>query len=578
MITRPMGLLRRGPVVARRAHSLSQRYDAFLAATVGGQDDAAQRAVIARLATLHDELVQHQWKMVRASDFLFSSRLPAFAPRGFGSSRAPRGLYICGTVGTGKTAMMDLFIEALAASRPDLQVVGDTGGAAVSTDGAAWRIRRTHFHRFMLDVHQRIHRLRLRAAAAGSSEDGRDPLVKVAVEIAREAPLICFDEFQVTDVADAAILHRLFAALFSHGAVVVATSNRRPRELYENGINRFLFLPFLDLLEERCATLDMAAVADPQKVETTAVAATSAAVAVRTVQSPRDYREWAAAAGRELNKLGHRRDPPRFLRATDPGGAAAFDALFASFSGPGGGGGGGGPVTLRVAHGRTLVAAEASADGTSAARFTFTELFEVPRGAADFIALAGRFGALFVSGVPALDPTRHNEARRFITFVDVVYEEGGLLVLLSEGAALQQLFMPRAVDLARDSRVDRDAMVEVTDTHAVDAPAARGAPVRSSSSSSSQEAIMPCSDCSKSDEGHEDGGGGGCEAAEKLFGPYGFEVTASGPLSVSVAEYSAVADVGFAFARCLSRLVEMQTPQYLDAHTKRWAARQGASK
>ena len=149
-------------------------------------------------------------------------------------SRAPgvRGLYVHGGVGRGKTMLMDLFFAGVAFAPK----------------------RRMHFHEFMAEVHERIQRGR-------ATSDG-DPIPFVAAEIAGEAGLLCLDEFQVTDIADAMILGRLFKGLFERGAVVVATSNAEPRELYRNGLNRQLFLPFVDMLEERMDVVELAAAKD----------------------------------------------------------------------------------------------------------------------------------------------------------------------------------------------------------------------------------------------------------------------------------------------------------------------------
>ena len=157
---------------------------------------------------------------------------------GIKPAEAPRGLYVHGSVGRGKTMLMDLFFGAA-------DVLGK---------------RRTHFHGFMADVHARLHRWR--QAHKRGEVSGDDPIAPIAAELAREASLLCFDEFAVRDIADAMILGRLFTALFSAGVVVVATSNVAPDDLYEDGLNRALFLPFVALLKERLDVVELDARTD----------------------------------------------------------------------------------------------------------------------------------------------------------------------------------------------------------------------------------------------------------------------------------------------------------------------------
>ena len=174
------------------------------------QEDPAQRAAVLRLNELRLRL--RAWK-TPASGFLgrlFTSK-----------QEAPRGLYIHGKVGRGKTMLMDLFHDTVKFE-------------------PKWRV---HFHAFMAEVHDRIGKARAR--------DPGDPIPAVAKELVAKARLLCFDEFHVTDIADAMILGRLFQAMFAEGVVVVATSNVAPDGLYRNGLNRQLFLPFIALIEER---------------------------------------------------------------------------------------------------------------------------------------------------------------------------------------------------------------------------------------------------------------------------------------------------------------------------------------
>ncbi len=270
------------------------------------------------------------------------------------ASEPVKGLYIHGGVGRGKTMLMDEFF-ATAVTR---------------------RKRRAHFHEFMTEVHDRIHAFR--EASRNGTKGPADPIPPVASAIAAETRLLCLDEFAVEDIADAMILSRLFSALFDDGLVLVATSNTMPDELYRNGLNRALFLPFLEVLRAHVEIVELDA---------------------RT-----DYR---------LEKLGR---APVYVTPPGPGSKEALDRLFRSLTGTGHGA----PSSLAV-KGRKVTVPEAA---RGVARFGFADLCEAPLGAADFAAIARAFHTVIVDDIPVIPPERRDIARRFINLVDVFYDRG----------------------------------------------------------------------------------------------------------------------------------------------------------
>jgi cell division protein ZapE len=342
------------------ADTLAAAYEARLAAGEIRPDPAQKRALEA-LDRLEADLVQAQP----------SSRLKAL----FRKPESQRGVYLVGPVGRGKSMLMDLFFETVAVEKK----------------------RRTHFHVFMGEVHRLIDAWRKGDAGARKARFGQakgdDPIPPVADVVAERARLLCFDEFQVTDIADAMILGRLFEALFARGVTLVATSNRHPDQLYKDGINRQLFLPFIDLLKSKVEVVEVA--------------------------GPHDYR---------LDRL---RAAGTWFSPDDADNQRSFDRLWAEMlDGEEETGG-----ELEVL-GRRITLPRAAG---GMVRATFTSLCSVALGPNDYLALAERFHTVFLEDVPRLTPNRREEARRFVLLIDALYEARTRLIVLAE-AEPQKLY------------------------------------------------------------------------------------------------------------------------------------------
>jgi cell division protein ZapE len=278
------------------------------------------------------------------------------------SEAPPLGLYLFGGVGRGKSMLMDMFYASAPLAKK----------------------RRVHFYAFMLEVHERIH---ARRAKKG------DPIVPVALDIANEATLLCFDEFHVTDIADAMILGRLFSALFEAGVVVVATSNRAPDDLYKDGLQRERFLPFIALMKQKLDILEL--------------------------DDGRDYR-LVRFAGRQV-----------YFTPADDNAYRALERAFADLTDNASAA----SKTLLV-QGRFVIVPRAV---KNVAWFPFADLCGRPLGPADYVALCNNFHTFIVEAIPKLGPDQRNEAKRLNIFIDTLYEARGNFIC-SAAAPPQQLY------------------------------------------------------------------------------------------------------------------------------------------
>jgi cell division protein ZapE len=336
--------------------SISERYAALVAAGEV-ENDRAQAAVVERLARLETRLAHHRLARKSSSlGWMFAGRAQDSGPL--------KGLYIYGEVGRGKTMLMDLFFAA----------------------SPVVRKRRVHFHEFMVDVHERIHDWRQRRRRGEVS--GEDPIAPVSTALAEKAWLLCFDEFHVTDIADAMILGRLFRRLFEHGVVVVATSNVAPDELYRDGLNRSLFLPFIALVEEHM-----------------------------------DVARLAARADFRLEKLG---DAPVWHAPADAAAENALDAAWRSLTA-----GNAAPPRVFFVKGHALHVPHAA---MGAARFAFADLCAQPLGAEDYLKIAHEFHTVVLDRIPVMGYAQRNEAKRFIALIDTLYDHAVKLVASADAA------------------------------------------------------------------------------------------------------------------------------------------------
>ena len=302
------------------------------------REDAGQASVAAQLDRLAQALENREQRGVVGKYLKRNS--------------TPKGIYIYGDVGRGKTMLMDLFFANL-----DVQAK-----------------QRIHFHAFMQDIHRRRQALK----------DG-DVVAQIAKDLAKQAQVLCLDEMQISDIADAMIIGRLFKALITHGTVIVTTSNLPPDQLYKDGLNRNLFLPAIELMKTNFDVISLA--------------------------SPTDYR------------LGRVKAWESFVTPLGPEADAHVQKIWERLTDiPKGE-----PIEIPIL-GRNLHVPECA---HGCARFTFAELCEAPLGPPDYLALAANFQTIFVEGIPALKTTQRNEAKRFVLLIDTLYDARRHLVASS---------------------------------------------------------------------------------------------------------------------------------------------------
>ena len=312
--------------------------------------DPVQEKVVLRLQAIHDQLAAMANAEPVKPGFLARLGL-GHAPR---PPEGPHGLYIWGSVGRGKSMLMDLFFA----------------------DAPIARKRRVHFHEFMLEVQARLHHRREELAAKGAPPES-DTIVPIAKEIATETRLLCFDEFQVTNIADAMILGRLFETLFEEGITVIATSNRAPDDLYKNGLQRDRFLPFIELVKQRLEVLELG--------------------------GSQDYR------------MGRLRELDLYLTPLGSWATRKLDEAFRALSH-----GADGELRVLRTQGRNVEVPRA-APGVAMAHFM--DWCAKPMGAADFLCIADNFHTVIVAEIPKMGPDSKDKAVRFVTMIDTFYEK-----------------------------------------------------------------------------------------------------------------------------------------------------------